>query len=57
MDMLCIDISENDRIDVGSEVELWGENINADEIAKLCNTISYELFCQLTPRVKRIYKE
>jgi alanine racemase len=57
MDMLCIDISENDRIDVGSEVELWGENINADEIAKLCNTISYELFCQLTPRVKRVYKE
>lgn len=56
MDMLCIDISGQTDIDVGSEVELWGENINANEVAKLCNTISYELFCQLTPRVKRIYK-
>jgi alanine racemase len=56
MDMLCIDISEDANIDVGSEVELWGEHINANEVAKLCNTISYELFCQLTPRVKRVYK-
>jgi len=56
MDMLCINISGQADIDVGSEVELWGENINANEVAKLCNTISYELFCQLTPRVKRVYK-
>ena len=56
MDMLCIDISGLSDIDVGSEVELWGENISANEIATLCNTISYELFCQLTPRVKRVYK-
>jgi alanine racemase len=56
MDMLCIDISEDSNVDVGSEVELWGEHINANEVAKLCNTISYELFCQLTPRVKRVYK-
>lgn len=56
MDMLCIDISECPEIDVGSEVELWGEHVNANEVAKLCNTISYELFCQLTPRVQRLYK-
>ena len=56
MDMLCIDISGLSDIDVGREVELWGENISANEIATLCNTISYELFCQLTPRVKRVYK-
>jgi alanine racemase len=56
MDMLCIDISEQPDIDIGSEVELWGEHVNVNEIANLCNTISYELFCQLTPRVKRMYK-
>jgi alanine racemase len=56
MDMLCIDISGQADIDIGSEVELWGENINANEIANVCNTISYELFCQLTPRVTRVYK-
>ncbi len=57
MDMLCIDISEQTDIDIGSEVELWGEHVNANEVAKLCNTISYELFCQLTPRVKRVYEK
>lgn len=57
MDMLCIDITGFEDIDIGSDVELWGENISANEIAGLCNTISYELFCQLTPRVKRVYKK
>lgn len=56
MDMLCIDISEQPEIDIGSEVELWGEHVNINKIANACNTISYELLCQLTPRVKRIYK-
>ena len=56
MDMLCIDISELADVGVGSDVELWGEHINANEVATLCNTISYELFCQLTPRVKRYYR-
>jgi len=56
MDMLCIDISEQPDIDIRSEVELWGEHVNINEIANACNTISYELFCQLTPRVKRVYR-
>jgi alanine racemase len=55
MDMICVDLTGIDDVDVGSEVELWGENISATEIADLCNTISYELFCQITPRVKRVY--
>jgi alanine racemase len=57
MDILCIDITDHADIDIGAEVELWGENISANEIADLCNTISYELFCQLTSRVKRTYKK
>lgn len=57
MDMITVDISEYADIQVGSEVELWGENIDVDEIARLCNTIAYELFCQLTPRVKRVAAE
>jgi alanine racemase len=57
MDMITVDISEFADIQVGSEVELWGDNIDVDEIARLCNTIAYELFCQLTPRVKRVAAE
>lgn len=55
MDMLAVDLGPNSNLDVGAEVELWGENVSADEIAKRCNTISYELFCQLTPRVPKKY--
>lgn len=54
MDMITVDITDFADIQVGSEVELWGEHIDVDEIARLCNTIAYELFCQLTPRVKRV---
>ena len=53
MDMLAVDISQHPQARVGSEVELWGEQVSVDDVAKLCGTISYELFCQLTPRVKR----
>lgn len=57
MDMMCIRLGNDIKVNVGDEVELWGDNINANEVAHFCNTISYELFCQLTPRVKRVYKE
>lgn len=55
MDMIAIDLGKDCDSKVGDQVELWGEHISADEIAKLCNTISYELFCQLTPRVPKQY--
>ena len=56
MDMVAIDLGENpDNINVGESAELWGENISADEIAHLCGTICYELFCSVTARVPRRY--
>ena len=55
MDMITVDVTEVEGVQLGDTVELWGEHIPVDEIAHICNTISYELFCQLTPRVKRIY--
>jgi alanine racemase len=55
MDMLAVDLGPDSELTVGTTVELWGEHISADEIAKQCDTISYELFCQLTPRVPRKY--
>ena len=57
MDMITVDISAHDDIQIGDAVELWGEQIDVDDIAARCNTIAYELFCQLTPRVKRIAAE
>jgi len=42
-------------ISIGTRVELWGEQFSIDEVAKQSDTISYELMCQITPRIKRIY--
>lgn len=50
MDMVNLDLEGVDAR-VGDEVILWGEHLPADEIARHCGTISYELFCQVTSRV------
>lgn len=55
MDMITIDISHIPEANVGVEVELWGENLLASEVAPYCGTIPYTLFTGITPRVKRSY--
>lgn len=55
MDMLTIDLTAAPHIDIGDDVILWGEGLPADEIARRCGTIAYELFCQITPRVHYVY--
>jgi alanine racemase len=54
MDMITVDVTDSD-VSLGDVVTLWGTGLDADEIAGHCHTISYELFCQVTPRVKRQY--
>ncbi len=56
MDMITLDVTDVEGVALGDEVELWGANISVDEIADICQTISYELFCQVTPRVPRVYR-
>ena len=54
MDMLTIDLTECEKIvDIGDEVELWGESIPIERVAESAGTIAYELMCQLTSRVHR----
>ena len=38
---------------IGDACVLWGEGLPADEVAAMAGTISYELFCKVTPRVQR----
>ncbi len=54
MDMVTVDLRGLPEAAVGDSATLWGEGLPADEIAVLANTISYELFCQLTSRVRRV---
>jgi len=53
MDMITIDLTNVPDAQVGDKVELWGEQVAADEVAECCGTISYELFCQITTRPER----
>ena len=55
MDMITIDLTGIPIPEIGDCVELFGENISVDEVAKYCNTISYEIFTKITKRVYRSY--
>ena len=54
MDMLTVDITDIPQARPGDDVELWGDAVSVDEVAAACGTISYALFCQVTPRVRRV---
>ena len=55
MDMITVDLGELDDPGPGSEVILWGEGLDADEVAARAGTIPYELFTRVTARVPKIY--
>jgi len=54
MDMLSVDLTHLPEAGIGSTVELWGKNVDINEIAQHANTIAYELLCNVK-RVRRIY--
>ncbi|MPN50292.1 Alanine racemase [bioreactor metagenome] len=58
MDMLFLDITDmKSPPNEGDFVTLFGpgSDISADRLSYECGTISYELFCRVSARVKRIY--
>ncbi len=56
MDMLMVDLSMFEGQNcIGFDVELWGDNILANKVAKYSETIAYALFCGLTRRVSKQY--
>lgn len=57
MDMLMIDVTDID-VKVGDEVIVFGNDLRITEIAKIWETIPYEVMTAISQRVKRIfYKE
>lgn len=50
MDMLFVDLTNIPNAKIGSTVELWGDTVLANDVAKAAGTIAYELFCN----VKRV---
>jgi len=57
MDLITVDVTGLHDVTIGDEVELWGKNISASEVASCADTISYELFTSITDRVSRYYSD
>lgn len=57
MDLISLDISHvpENEISENNEIELIGDNVTIDEIAKIAGTIAYEVLTNLGNRYKRIY--
>ncbi|AMG58840.1 catabolic alanine racemase DadX [Pantoea vagans] len=51
MDMITVDLTPCPQGGIGSSVELWGEQVKIDQVAKAAGTVGYELMCALAPRV------
>jgi alanine racemase len=51
MDMITVDVSEIDGLEIGDQAILWGGNLPSEEVAIWADTIAYELVTGLTARV------
>jgi alanine racemase len=54
MDACMIDVTDIDANE-GDTVILFGEDLPVSELAQKLNTIPYEIFTSISPRVKRVY--
>lgn len=55
MDQCMVRVDEN--VHVHDDVEIFGEHISINDMAKDLHTIPYEVLCLISPRVERIYEE
>ena len=60
MDLVTIDVTDIADAEFGDEVVLLGtqgnDEITAEELAAKLDTISYEIFCNVSARVPRVYR-
>ena len=55
MDMCMIDITDIPEAQEGDEVIVFGQNPSVEALAACCHTIPYEIFTNISERVKRVY--
>jgi alanine racemase len=55
MDLVTIDVTEIEDAALGDEAVLLGGDITVEELASKLDTISYEVFCNVSARVPRVY--
>lgn len=57
MDLVCVDLSDQPGARVGDPVRLWGDGLPVEAVAESAGTISYEVLCNVSPRVPRDYAD
>ena len=55
MDLVAVDVTEAGEVAPGDRAELFGLHLPIDRIARLADTIAYELLAAMGPRVERRY--
>ena len=55
MDQMMIDVTDIDGVKEGDEVILLNHEFCADDMAHQIGTIGYEIVCNISKRVPRIY--
>ncbi len=59
MDQMTVDISEIENVTIGTPVTVIGCDgdleVSFDEIAEACGTIAYEIVCDISVRMPRVY--
>ena len=54
MDSFMVDVTDIEDVKLGDEVIIWdNENIKLDDLAEKCDTINYEILCNISQRVPR----
>lgn len=56
MDMIAVDATDLPRVAVGDAVELWGDSLAVEEVARAAGTIPYVLTCAVSQRVPRVLR-
>ncbi|HOU31210.1 MAG TPA: alanine racemase C-terminal domain-containing protein, partial [Bacteroidales bacterium] len=54
MDSCMADVTGIDASE-GDEVEIFGEHISVEDLARIIDTIPYEILTSVPPRVKRVF--
>ncbi len=55
MDMSMVDVSHVAHVKAGDEVVVFGHNPSVQSLAECLKTIAYEIFTNISDRVKRVY--
>lgn len=55
MDMTMLDVTGIEGVQAGDIVEVFGQSLPVEVLAKECRTIPYEIMTSISQRVKRVY--